>query len=116
MRRPRAFSTSKNGPRRATTVKTPGTWRCTTRSPIWMEGSPLTAAELADRGPGLQGDVASAGSDPHNARMLLAARRFSAPAALVVRIYGGYKLIQWGGRGRRRLPRPPPPRRHGRGP
>ncbi len=34
MRRPRALSTSKKAPRRATTVNTPGTWRCTTRSPI----------------------------------------------------------------------------------
>src|SRR5438105_971550 len=40
-------------------------------------------------------DVASLGAGPHNAAMLLGARRFSALAALVARIYGGYKLIQW---------------------
>src|SRR5438477_2272572 len=94
MRRPRPFSTSKKAPRRATTVNTPGTWRCTTRSPIWMASSP-TAAELAGGGSRLHGDVASLGAGPHNAAMLLGARRFSALAALVARIYGGYKLIQW---------------------
>src|SRR5439155_21620146 len=93
MRRPRALSTSKKAARRATTVNTPGTWRCTTRSPIWMASSP-TAAELAGGRPRLQGDVASPGAGPHNAAMLLGARRFSALAALVARIYGGYKLIQ----------------------
>src|SRR5439155_21721223 len=93
MWRPRAFSTSKKAPRRATTVNTPGTWRCTTRSPIWMASS-LTAAELAGRRVRLQGDVASPRTTPHNARMLLGVRRFSALAALVARIYGGYKLIQ----------------------
>src|SRR5213080_2538088 len=93
MRRPRPFSTSKKAPRRATTVNTPGTWRCTTRSPIWMASS-LTAAELAGRRVRLQGDVASPRTTPHNARMLLGVRRFSALAALVARIYGGYKLIQ----------------------
>src|SRR2546422_6054362 len=93
MRRPRPFSTSKKAPRRATTVNTPGTWRCTTRSPIWMASS-LTAAELAGRRARLQGDVASPRTTPHNAWMLLGVRRFSALAALVARIYGGYKLIQ----------------------
>src|SRR2546430_11280358 len=94
MRRRRALSTSKKAPRRATTVNTPGTWRCTTRSPIWMASSPM-AAELAGGGSRLQGDVASLGAGPHNAAMLLGARRFSALAALVARVYGGYKLIQW---------------------
>src|SRR5205809_2110652 len=93
MRRPRPFSTSKKAPRRATTVNTPGTWRCTTRSPIWKASS-LTAAELAGRRARLQGDVASPRTTPHNAWMLLGVRRFSALAALVARIYGGYKLIQ----------------------
>src|SRR3989449_3992512 len=93
MRRPRPFSTSKKAPRRATTVNTPGTWRCTTRSPIWMTSS-LTAAELAGRRARLQGDVASPRTTPPNAWMLLGVRRFSALAALVARIYGGYKLIQ----------------------
>src|SRR5205809_2280430 len=93
MRRPRPFSTSKKAPRRATTVNTPGTWRCTTRSPIWMASS-LTAAELAGRRVRLQGDVAPRRTTPHNAWMLLGVRRFSALAALVARIYGGYKLIQ----------------------
>src|SRR5258705_11133480 len=59
-----------------------------------MASSP-TAAELAGGGSRLQGDVASLGAGPHNAEMLLGARRFSALAALVARIYGGYKLIQW---------------------
>src|SRR5947207_7232699 len=93
MQRPRPFSTSKKAPRRATTVNTPGTWRCTTRSPIWKASS-LTAAELAGRRARLQGDVASPRTTPHNAWMLLGVRRFSALAALVARIYGGYKLIQ----------------------
>src|SRR5438874_6804376 len=93
MRRPRPFSTSKKAPRRATTVNTPGTWRCTTRSPIWMAWS-LTAAELAGRRVRLQGDVAAPRTTPHNARMVLGVRRFPGLAALVARIYGGYKLIQ----------------------
>ena len=44
-------------------------------------------------------DVASPGLRAHNARMVVAARRFSALASLVARIYGGYKLIQWTGGG-----------------
>src|SRR2546428_4597687 len=93
MRRPRPFSTSKKAPRRATTVNTPGTWRCTTRSPIWKASS-LTAAELAGRRRRLQGDVAPPRTTPHNAWMPLGVRRFPALAALVARIYGGYKVIQ----------------------
>src|SRR5438046_7824446 len=93
MRRPRPFSTSKKAPRRATTVNTPGTWGCTTRSASWKASS-RTAAELAGRRARLQGDVASPRTTPHNAWMLLGVRRFSALAALVARIYGGYKLIQ----------------------
>jgi predicted unusual protein kinase regulating ubiquinone biosynthesis (AarF/ABC1/UbiB family) len=45
----------------------------------------------------LQGDVASLDACQQNAPMLLAARRFSALASLVARVYGGYKLIQWSG-------------------
>jgi predicted unusual protein kinase regulating ubiquinone biosynthesis (AarF/ABC1/UbiB family) len=37
----------------------------------------------------------------HNAAVLVAARRFAALAALVARVYGGYKLIQWTGGARR---------------
>src|SRR6266567_8867486 len=58
-----------------------------------MVSSP-TAAELAGDRSRLQGDVASPGAGPQNGGMFLGVRRFSALAALVARIYGGYKLIQ----------------------
>src|SRR2546428_7697233 len=58
-----------------------------------MASSP-TAAELAGGRSRLQGDVASPGAGPQNGGMFLGVRRFSALAALVARIYGGYKLIQ----------------------
>src|SRR5438876_6456883 len=58
-----------------------------------MASSP-TAAELAGDRSRLQGDVASPGAGPQNGGMFLGVRRFSALAALVARIYGGYKLIQ----------------------
>src|SRR2546422_579937 len=58
-----------------------------------MAASP-TAAELAGGRSRLQGDVASPGAGPKNGGMFLGVRRFSALAALVARIYGGYKLIQ----------------------
>src|SRR2546429_5265069 len=58
-----------------------------------MASSP-TAVELAGGRSRLQGDVASPGAGPQNGGMFLGVRRFSALAALVARIYGGYKLIQ----------------------
>src|SRR5437016_5095315 len=58
-----------------------------------MASSP-TAAELAGGRSRLQGDVASPGAGPQNGGMFLGVRAFSALAALVARISGGYKLIQ----------------------
>ncbi len=72
----------------------PGTCTVTTRSPTRIASSD-TAAELAGRGSGLQGGVASRYPHPQNAPVFVAAHRFSALGGLVARVYGGYKLIQW---------------------
>src|SRR5262245_21466649 len=104
MRTPRSFSMSTRAPRRATTVKMPGTWTVTTRSPTRIVSSG-TAAELAGGAAGLQGDVASPGPRRENAPMLVEAHRFAGLFSLVVRVYGGYKLIQWTGGGEARYAR-----------
>jgi predicted unusual protein kinase regulating ubiquinone biosynthesis (AarF/ABC1/UbiB family) len=67
--------------------------------------SSLTATEIAGTRDGLQGDVASLRRRPQNAAMLVAARRFSALATLVARVYGGYKAIAWTGGGDARYAR-----------